>query len=141
MTVFRAGGLGLTQRFDHTKVADVTEYPDSTIYEILMDQGLCKSPVRLRVRRFLERDGDISNRQYMDNGVLKTQEIKAFCLVDAEKTAKTFKEYIYHNALDGLAEAVKDSDGMIRQTFAMIAKHCSSLPVRFAKDCWFGASH
>lgn len=128
--VYRPGGLNLTRRFDHTKVVDVADYPDNQVYDILIDHGLCANPVRVRVRRFVPRDGDVLCRRFVDNGVPKEQHVEPFCLADAEKTAREFKEYIYHNALAGLTEAVKASDDLVRDVFAMIAKHCSSLPVR-----------
>ncbi|GAB1314809.1 Zn(2)-C6 fungal-type domain-containing protein [Madurella fahalii] len=126
--IYRPGYLELTRRFDHTKVMDVADYPDDRVYDILIDQGLCANPVRLRVRRFVPREGDVLCRRYVDNGVPKEQYIPPFCLADSEKTARQFKEYIYRNALAGLAEAVKTSDDIVKDIFAMIAKHCSSLP-------------
>ncbi|KXX81455.1 hypothetical protein MMYC01_201763 [Madurella mycetomatis] len=126
--IYRPGYLELTRRFDHTKVMDIADCPDDTVYNILVDHGLCANPVRLRVRRFEPKEGDVLCRRYVDNGVPKEQYIPPFCLADSEKTARQFKEYIYHNALAGLAEAVKTSDDIVKDIFAMIAKHCSSLP-------------
>lgn len=137
--IYRPGYLELTRRFDHTKVMDIADCPDDTVYNILMDHGLCANPVRLRVRRFEPKEGDVLCRRYVDNGVPKEQYIPPFCLADSEKTARQFKEYIYRNALAGLAEAVKTSDDIVKDIFAMIAKHCSSLPVRHAENCELSA--
>ncbi|KAL2134561.1 hypothetical protein VTI74DRAFT_11455 [Chaetomium olivicolor] len=128
MVANRPGGLGYTKRFDHTKVVNVTDYVDNLIYDIEMTQGLCRPPVRLRVRRFKPNDTDVSHRWYLDSGTLKKQDLGAFCLVDVERTARDFNEYIARNALEGLSEAVKGSDDIVKDTLAMIVRHCSSLP-------------
>lgn len=133
IVTYRPGGLGLTKRFTHTKVVDVTEYTDNIIYEIQMMQGLCREPVRLQVRRFRAKDTDILDRKYVDNGIPRVQRIEPFCLADVKQTAREFEEYIWRNAIEGLTEAVKDSDGIVREVFAMVARHCAWLnshPVR-----------
>lgn len=95
-----------------------------------MTQGLCKMPVTLRVRRFNPRDGDEINRLWRDRtGTLKEQLLQPFCLADVEKTAKQFKKYIEENALDGLEEAAKGSDDIVRETFRMIANECRGTAV------------
>jgi hypothetical protein len=129
MVVYRAGGLGYTERFDHTKVVDVVDYSDSAIYDIEITQGLCQSPILLQVRRFRPRRTDKTHWSYQVARVHKTQDTGAFCLADIGETAQKFKEYIHYNAVKGLAEAVKDSDEMVKEVFAMIESHCSSFPV------------
>jgi len=131
MAIYRPGGLGLTKQFTHTMVMDVTSYIDNTIYDIEMEQGLCRDPFRLRVRRFDPKETDIMHRRYIDdNGKPAVQDAGAFCLSDVEKTAKDFGEYVDRHALGGLKEAVKGSDDIVKDVFAMIARHCSSRPVR-----------
>lgn len=129
MVVYRAGGLGYTERFDHTKVVDVVDYSDSAIYDIEITQGLCQSPMRLQVRRFRPRQTDKTHWSYQVARVHKTQDTGAFCLADIEETARKFNEYIHYNAVKGLEEAAKDSDEMVKKVFAMIVTHCSTPPV------------
>lgn len=130
MSIYRPGGLGLTRDFTHSMVVDISNFSDNLVYNIEMTQGLCRDPVRLRVRRFQPKDTDVSVRRYMDGGRAKTQDAGAFCLADVERTAKEFGEYLERNALEGLEEAVKGSDDIVRDVFAMIAVHYRSLSVR-----------
>ncbi|KAH6850423.1 hypothetical protein B0I37DRAFT_390553 [Chaetomium sp. MPI-CAGE-AT-0009] len=131
MVVYRAGGLGYTERFDHTKVVDVVDYSDGVVYNIEITQGLCQAPMLLQVRRFHPRQTDKTHWRYrVDDGrAHKSHDTGAFCLADIEETAKKFNEYIDYNAVEGLAEAVKDSDDLVKEVFSMIERHCSSLPV------------
>ncbi|KAK3297180.1 uncharacterized protein B0H64DRAFT_320431 [Chaetomium fimeti] len=132
MVVYRAGGLGYTERFDHTKVVDVVDYSDGVIYNIEITQGLCQSPMLLQVRRFRPRQTDKTHwRYHIDDGARahKSQDTGAFCLADIEETAKKFNDYIDSNAVEGLAEAVKGSDDIVKEVFAMIETHCNSLPL------------
>ncbi|KAK4040204.1 hypothetical protein C8A01DRAFT_46441 [Parachaetomium inaequale] len=108
MVIYRAGGLDYTRRFDHTKVVDVIEYVDDVVYVIEITQGPCPLPLRLRVRQFEPRKTDKTHWSY--NTVSKSQDSGAFCLADVEKTAKEFDQYIASNAVEGLAEVVKDRD-------------------------------
>lgn len=127
MVVYRAGGLGYTERFDHTKVVNLNfdDYIDTVTYDIEITQGLCQSPMPLQVRRFRPRQTDKTHWTYqVDARTHKSQDTGAFCLVDIEEAARKFNEYIDRNAANGLAEAVKDSDDMVKEVFAMIEKHC-----------------
>ncbi|KAK3685373.1 hypothetical protein B0T22DRAFT_215678 [Podospora appendiculata] len=125
ITTFRAGELNLTTRFTHRQVKNVGDFADSRIHIIEMTQGLCKTPVILRVRRFRQAPGDVLHRKYIDRfGKSREHQLAPFCLADIEKTAKEFKQYIEENALSGLAEAAKDSDEIVRGTFSMIARQC-----------------
>jgi hypothetical protein len=158
MVIYRAGGLGYTQRFDHTKVVDVLEYADNVIHVIDITQGLCSLPLRLRVRRFKPRATDKTHWSYVDHRaskihgtprthrtskthdtvpesqhtVSRSQDSGPFCLADVEKTAREFDQYIASNAVEGLAEVVKDRDpdDIVRRVFTMIATLCSSPSVR-----------
>ncbi|KAM7184749.1 hypothetical protein V8F20_012082 [Naviculisporaceae sp. PSN 640] len=128
MVLHRSGGLNYTKRFTHAQVIDIGDYCDNTISMIEMTQGLCKMPVTLRVRRFKPRDGDEINRWWHDeSGALREQSLQPFCLADVEKTAKQFKKYIDENALDGLEEAARYSDDIVKGTFRMIANECRGI--------------
>lgn len=121
--------LGLTKRFTHNELGDVTDYSDDVIYTINITQGLCPHPIRLEVRRFEPREGDILHRKYMDSGLPKAQDLPPFCLADVKQTVKTFREYIECNARSGL-QATADSDGIVKDAFAILATHYDSLDVR-----------
>ncbi|KAL2261678.1 hypothetical protein VTK26DRAFT_3640 [Humicola hyalothermophila] len=127
ITTYRAGGLCLTERFSHTKIADIVDCADHAIYDVEVAQGLCRNPVRLRVRRFRPRTTDVLNRKYVDNGLPKEQLIEPFCLADTEMAAKDFENYVDRNAIEGLTEAVKHSDDIVQQVFGMIARYCTPL--------------
>lgn len=129
IATYRSGGLALTERFSHTEIADVLDYADSAIYHVEVAQGLSRNPVGLKVRRFKPTTGDVLNRKYVDNGVPKEQPIEPFCLVDVEMAAREFEDYLDCNALEGLTEAVRHSDDIVKQVFAMIASYCTSLDV------------
>ncbi|KAK4100174.1 hypothetical protein N658DRAFT_428222, partial [Parathielavia hyrcaniae] len=122
MVVYRPGGLGLTKRFSHTKVADVPG--TSAIYDIEVEQGLCRRPLRLQVRYFQPQETDRMDWMYMDNGKHMTKQTGSFCLADVEKTARYFNRYLDENCLDGLEQAAEGSDETVGDVFMMIARYC-----------------
>ncbi|KAL2175171.1 uncharacterized protein P884DRAFT_206842 [Thermothelomyces heterothallicus CBS 202.75] len=123
MTIYRAGGLGYTTRFDHTKLVNIVDYNDEPI-EIRMSQGLCHHPMSLKVRRFKPRETDKTHWCYLENGVPVAQDTGAFCLADVEKTAKEFSAYVKHYALEGLRTVGEESDDLVKHVFHTIAAHC-----------------
>ncbi|KAH6626748.1 hypothetical protein B0J18DRAFT_364509 [Chaetomium sp. MPI-SDFR-AT-0129] len=121
MTLYRAGGLNYTQRFDHTKVTDVVDYVDDVIYDIEIAQNFCPAPLPLRVRRFKPETSDLTRWKYLEDGIPKSQDTGAFCLASIEKTAREFNQhYINVYALKGLQQVGMDSDDLTRGVFEMI---------------------
>lgn len=129
-TVFyRPGGLNLTRRWVGTQVKDVGDWADGTVLEIHMAQGLAPTPMILSVRRFIPAEGDVLVRRWVDNGVAKEHVLPPYALADIRKTAVAFEKYLREHAFEGLSEAVKDSDELIKRTYNMAFMHYNSLPV------------
>jgi len=146
ISLFRRGGLGYTTRFTHEKLKDVPGYGD--IHTVFMASGLSKSPVRLEIHLFRPKSSDFIFRSYVHDGVAKKVKLAPYCLVDVEKTSNEFVDYVNEHAFDGLLEAVKDEDIVVRETFKVIAKHCDALPeneqkelLRRAVRLWFAIRH
>ncbi len=129
IVMYRPGGLGITHRFGHTEIVDLFDYSDADMRTLLIDQGICKNPIHLIVRRFNAAKGDKLAREYAEGDRIREYSLAPFCLSDVEKTASYFKRYLQENALDTLTYAVRDSDEFIRETYSMILKHYQSLPV------------
>lgn len=130
MTLYRAGGLGYTQRFDHTKVADVVDYADDVIYDIEIAQSFCPDPLPIRVRRFKPETSDQTRWKYLEDGVPKSQDTGAFCLASIEKTAREFNQhYINVHALKALEQVGMDSDDITKGVFQMIEVNKHSKPI------------
>jgi hypothetical protein len=124
MAVYRSGGLGLTKRFSHTQVVDIPGH--NHIYSIEVEHQFCRRSLRLQVRRFTPEATDKTDWTYMDGKQPKTQPIDAFCLADVEKAARDFNTHINDNYIDGLEQAVEESDDIVKDIFAAIASHCRS---------------
>lgn len=123
MTIYRAGGLGYTNRFDHTKLVNILDYNDEPI-EIRISQGLCHHPMRLKVRRFKPRETDKTHWCYLENGVTVTQDTGAFCLADVEQTATEFSAYVKRYAFEGLRTVGEESDDLVKHVFNAIVAQC-----------------
>ncbi|KAK0652845.1 hypothetical protein B0T16DRAFT_323471 [Cercophora newfieldiana] len=124
--LYRRGGLPYTTRFSHEMLQDVPGYGE--IHTVFMTSGLVRTPVRLEIRLFHPNSTDLLDRHYLHNGVPKKVKLPPFCLVDIKKTSEEFADYINAHAFDGLLEAVKGQNIIIRETFKMIAKQCNALP-------------
>lgn len=129
IVLYRSGGLKLTRRWEGTQLKDVGDWADDNIRVIQMAQGLCSTPVTLRVRRFNPNEGDVLVRRWVDNGVAETQDLPPYALADIHETATAFEAYLRNHALEGLTEAVRGSDELIERTYAMIFNHYYQLPV------------
>ena len=107
---------------------------DHSDYHILtfeVTSRLCKTPMQLRVRRFQLREGDITIRRCSENEDVKEQKLQPYCLADIDEAAAEFESYIYENTVDGLYEAAKGSDELVKATFYMIAMECRATNTRY----------
>lgn len=125
LILYRPGELGLTRRWEGTKVKDIEDWADNTIRIIHMDQGLCDRPMEVRVRRFIPRDTDILWKGSPD------VVLPPYCLANVDETAIYFRNYLRSN-LRSLAKAVRTSShDLVRETYDEAVRHAfGSLPVR-----------
>jgi hypothetical protein len=125
LVLYRPGGLGLTRRWEGTKVKDVGDWADDAIRTIHMNQGLSQNPMVVRVRKFNPQEGDI-----LYKGSQKLM-LEPYCLADVEETAKYFHDYLSTN-VRYLEQSVKASScSLVRDTYAMAVRHATkTLPVR-----------
>ncbi|OIW29433.1 hypothetical protein CONLIGDRAFT_680282 [Coniochaeta ligniaria NRRL 30616] len=128
----RPGGLGLTRRWEGTKMAnvDVTDWADNTIRTIHMLQGLTETPIKVQVRKFKPKEGDITYRQWDYNGKPQRHDLEPYCLADIHATAAIFSNYLSHTALKGLREAAHSSGELVQETFRMVQEHAAKLKKR-----------
>ncbi|KAK4162805.1 hypothetical protein QBC43DRAFT_73377 [Cladorrhinum sp. PSN259] len=130
MTFYRSGNLGLTRRFDHTQMNDISAINPGEFFEIQIIQRLCPKPMVLQVHYFKPAEGDKLDREFVAKGIRQVQKLPPICLRDVKKTSKEFARYIEENALEAIAIASErcDSNEIINQIFAMIPRHLESLP-------------
>lgn len=131
LVLFRSGGLlGLTRRWEGTKVCDVGDWADDRILIIKLAQGICSKPIELRVRKFKPVAGDVLHRKWYDSDSCKWKEtpLEPYCLADVEETAKYFSIYLKDTAFEGLKEALQGSCKLVRETYVMAFRHAASLP-------------
>jgi len=130
--IIRQGGLGLTRRWEGTKMMDVTDWPaDSVIKPICMLQGLIEEPIVVNVRKFTPTDGDVTSRPYNYQGSQKSVPLEPYCLASIHDTANYFSGYLSRTAVDGLKEAAHKSGPLVRDTYAMIHEHAVKLVCHF----------
>lgn len=106
---------------------DVNDPADDIIRTIRIAQGLSRSCIEVRVRKFNPKDGDVLHRPWNHNGVAKRVEIEPYCLADIQETAESFNDYLCKTALDGLIEAAHSSHELIYDTYVMTRDHATKL--------------
>ena len=133
MVIYRAGNLGLTQRFDHTKMVNLPAVDPQKVFTIQITQGLCAAPMELEVHYFLPAMHDKLDREFVVDGVRRVHRLPPVCLRDVKKTSKVFVDYVRANAFEAIREVVKHekTDDIIRDTFAAVLKHFNTLEVGF----------
>lgn len=118
----RDGGLGYTKRFDHTQLINIraNDWADNHIKVIEMAQGLCETPMTLKVRAFRAVEGDQLVRNFVGRDGIR---IPAYGLVNVKEHGRAFQHYIAANAIKGLEDSAKDSDDLVKDMYSMIAEH------------------
>ncbi len=147
MTIYRCGGLNLTQRSDANSLLEISEWASNEVHDIDMKLfytshmhrfDLCPNPVRFRVRRFFPVPTDVLMRKWVkrterDDGSIKIQRrfvvLPAYALEDVEETTRTLRTYFQENAFIAMANVAKYSAPIIGQHFRAALAHHDSLPV------------
>lgn len=135
MVIYRAGNLGLTQRFDHTKMVDLPAVNSHEVFTIQITQGLCAAPMELKVHYFSPAKHDKLDREFVVDGVRRVQKLPPVCLRDVKETSRVFLNYVRANAFKAVQDVVdhKATDDIIRDTFAAVLKHITTLEVGFSQ--------
>lgn len=148
MTIYRSGGLQLTQRWVGTVVKDIGDWAEHESHEIDMKlfysshmhrYDLCDVPVKLRVRRFYPAPDDVLTRKWAKrvtgkDGSVDIEkryiQLPAYALADANETVETLREYFNQNAVNAMYNVSKFSHPVVRQHFEAAIQHYHSLQVR-----------
>ncbi|KFA69180.1 hypothetical protein S40285_00095 [Stachybotrys chlorohalonatus IBT 40285] len=105
-TLFRKGGLQLTERWTGTQMRDIPRGdridPDD-VRTIQWTLGLCDTPMTVRCVKFRPRPGDVTARYWTvlgDDGqeIRMEQQLSPYCLDDIQETANDFEKYVISNA-------------------------------------------
>jgi len=140
----RTGGLGLTKRWEGTRMLDVPGCgKKSCVIEIkiccrqdnnLID--LCDSPFRLSVTEFTPIDGDVTVRYWTKPGGPPGQprkmemKLEPFALLDIMATATALGAYLKEHTFRALRIAGRDaSESIVGETFKAAVEHYSRLEV------------
>lgn len=108
-------------------MANIADRTDSIIRTIHMLQGLSRKPIVVQVRKFKPKEGDVTYRQWDDNGVQKRLDLEPYCLADIHATATYFSNYLCETALEGLREAAHSSGALVQETYRMVHEHAVKL--------------
>ncbi|TLS25204.1 hypothetical protein PpBr36_07918, partial [Pyricularia pennisetigena] len=132
----RQGSLNLTSRWSGTKMHDVDCLADSSIRTVEFkifythDPNLPEFydvPVRLEVRRFLPKEGDVLDRKWTWNGHGMVTRLAPFALHSIHATATAISKYIEENAFRAMTASVAGCDPIIRDTYTMAIHHWYTL--------------
>ncbi|KAJ9134634.1 hypothetical protein NKR23_g10060 [Pleurostoma richardsiae] len=131
ITLFRKGGLAITQRWKGATVRDVGDWApgEPDIRYVQMQQNLCKTPMCFAVRRFVPSSTDNISRSWMDRGQMKKVDLAPYALADVEAAREVFGKYLDSHAFEGLLWVIETSfrDDLAREVYTMAYKHFESL--------------
>lgn len=125
------GALGLTQRWHGFKLKDVGDWASPETRVIQLSLGVCSSPITIEVRKFVPREGDVTVRRWKDGNVSKVTEIEPYALASVRRSARSFSEYLYENAVKGIQASAEDElvDKTVRETYQWAIRHFNALKV------------
>lgn len=124
ITLFRACGLGYTDRWDGAQVMDVPG--TGAELTINIDQGLSDQPLSFKVHRFVPRRGDTLKRSYTGlDGERGEIAMTPYALADAHATKLEYIEYINKHAVETMKKVVLGEDEIARVVYGTIYTHAS----------------
>ncbi|KAH9884271.1 hypothetical protein F4778DRAFT_787894 [Xylariomycetidae sp. FL2044] len=140
---FRRGGLGLTQRWVGVRMRDLPAggWSGNTIHTIDIRLPLCSTNVlspllKVRVRKFEPRKGDVLTKYYLLNQKQEEIPLPPFALADIRATAEVYKQYVQDSAVGVLEQYKNDvrpgEDELIGRTYGALYDYLPKL--RFLRD-------
>jgi hypothetical protein len=131
IVLFREGNsldLAWSQRWNNMRIADVMEWDSPEIKFIEVSHGFCQDPIKLEVRKFVPKDGDVLERKWVDGEVLKTKRVEPYAIENMARAAQDVKRYIPANVGSCLTTFLDDRDKLVRDTY-LLAYNQSMRPV------------
>ncbi|KAJ2903846.1 uncharacterized protein MKZ38_009229 [Zalerion maritima] len=129
--LYREGGLQLTKRWESNslQIHNVGDWVTSAseIRTIELTLGICDEPIRLKVRKFAPKDGDVVHRHWVDGALKKKKELQPYALADVGATAKYYHDYVGKNCVDSFLKLAANKDPLIQKTYQMAVRHYRNL--------------
>ncbi|KAG6010379.1 hypothetical protein E4U21_006943 [Claviceps maximensis] len=122
VTLYRKGGLNLTQRWTGTEMKDVGDRINNDVRSIQVSFGICATPIGINVVRFQAAEGDVVARYWTvregerGDEIKKKKDLEPYCLVDIWATATVFERYVVDNAIPAIVR-VHSPRSMLENTF------------------------
>ena len=123
--------MNLTRRWNKAQMKDVGDWADGHIRKVRITLGTYSEAMEFEVRKFIPREGDVLDRNWVDGTVQKSKRLEPYGFADIHKACESYKSYIEKHALEAMAVdlATRESDPLIQETFAWAHRRCRSLLV------------
>ncbi|ROT34529.1 hypothetical protein SODALDRAFT_329779, partial [Sodiomyces alkalinus F11] len=125
-----AGSLGLTRRWQNGRITDLGDWDAPTVRTIQIMQPMCPEPFKLEVRKFVPRQGDRLDREWLDGSLKKVKPVAPYALADIRRTVRYFRTYVTRCARDAFQKYCTGSndnlDPLIAKNYQAAVLHHQS---------------
>ena len=111
------------------EIRDIVDWASSEIKTVEITQGFGDARYTLELRPFNQKQGDTSQKSWVDGSVTKVHDIPAYAIANMEMAARTLENYVDRSIGSYIAGAMGKSDEWIWQTYGHAFYWVSNAPV------------
>lgn len=118
-----------TKRWQNSEIEEITQWADVAVRRIRITQGVLDASYEIEVRLFEPLPGDSLHKSWTHNGAVKTCLIQPYAIIDMNKAFRAQREYLDNYMYQYIADAIHQTEGLIRNTYVMAYKYARETAV------------
>ncbi|KAK5702417.1 hypothetical protein LTR17_022344 [Elasticomyces elasticus] len=123
-----------SKRWKNMDLVDIADWASDEIKTITISQIFLDAPYKVRVKRFIPRDGDMLEDAWFQNGTMRKYQIPCYALCDMAETATMLEDFIDHNIGTYIRGAISHCDGLIWETYLKAFVHYGEARTSLERD-------
>ena len=123
-----------SRRWESMKMDEVTTWSSPDIKTIKVTQDIGGTAYNLRVRQFVNQDGDAILRTWRSNGKKKCYTCTKWAIEDMKNTGEELVEFVDENMAASIEHFIDETDTLLHSTYAMAYRYSQVAEVSSALD-------
>jgi hypothetical protein len=131
--LFREGSLAVGREWSHrwsnNKMNNITAWASTEMKKIHVTQDYGPNAIVFEVREFVPMEGDMLQRQWSDNGVIKSITMPNYAIVDMAAALQAYKEFIVNEGPQFFRSTIDYNDRLLWDTYTMALRFSKNSPL------------
>jgi hypothetical protein len=118
-----------SRRWKTWKITEIETWASSEVKTIELTQDVGNLSLKLQVRKFEPKEGDVLERGWVTNGVQRWHRCATYAIADMEATGLVFMHYVDANIEANIQYYLGDADELLWKTYNMALRQSKASQV------------